>query len=156
MRVGDEPAHSLRTKDSMNQRGIAWIPMLLSAVPYLVGGILLYGAYQWVDNNWVTDAGIAEGRKRAEDELQPLLTACEGRVKALGSQIETQNAAVAALEAAGKAKVARATQGMQVARSVAQTAQAEAARLREAALAPLGSECPAGEAVLKIRQGLKP
>ena len=134
-----------------NQRGFGW----LSLIPYLVGAVLVYGAYEWVDNNWVTDAGIAEGRKRAEDELKPPLAACNASLQAQGEQIATQNAAVKVLQAAGEAKVARATQGMQAARSVAQKAQTEAQRLREAALAPIGQGCAAAEAVKTIRSGLR-
>ena len=145
MRVGDEPAHSLRTKDSMNQRGFLLGPL----IPYLIAAVVAAGIL-----GTTYYRGREAGKEVIRAELQPLLTTCEGRVKALGSQIETQNAAVAALEAAGKAKVARATQGMQAARSVAQTAQAEASRLREAALAPLGGDCPAGEAVKKVREGI--
>lgn len=135
----------------MNQRGFAW---LISAAPYLIGAALVYGAYQWVDNHWVTDAGIAEGRKRAEDELKPPLAACNASLKAQGERIAEQNSAVKTHKAVQDAKVARATQGMQAARSVAQAAQTEAERLREAALAPVGEGCPAAEAVRKIREGL--
>ena len=135
----------------MNQRGFAW---LISAAPYLIGAALVYGAYQWVDNHWVTDAGIAEGRKRAENELKPPLAACNASLKAQGEAIAHQNAAVRALEAAGHAKQAAARQGVERARSVAQAAQNEAARLREAILAPHESACPAGEAVRKLREGL--
>ena len=130
----------------MSQRGFLLGPFL----PYIIAAVVAAGIFGTTYYN-----GREAGKEVIRAELQPLLTACEGRVKALGSQIEVQNSAVAALEAAGKAKVARATQGMQAARSVAQKAQAEAARLREAALAPLGGECPAGEAVKAIRQGLQ-
>src|SRR3990167_2153040 len=130
---------------NMNQRGFLLGPLIPSLIAAVVAAGILGTTYY---------RGREAGKEVIRAELQPLLTACEGREKALGAQIETQNAAVAALEAAGKAKVARATQGMQAARGVARTAQAEAARLREAALAPLGGECPAGEAVKKVREGI--
>src|SRR3990167_10926301 len=109
---------------NMNQRGFLLGPLIPSLIAGVVAACILGTTYY---------RGREAGKEVIRAELQPLLTACEGRVKALGSQIEVQNSAVAALEAAGKAKVARATQGMQAARSVAQKAQAEAARLREAA-----------------------
>lgn len=137
-----------------NQRGFGW----LAVIPYLVGGLAVVGAityvYQLVDNSWATDAGIAEGRKRAEAELQPPLDACNASLKAQGELIATQNSAVKAHKALQDAKIAKATQGMQAARSVAQAAQTEAARLREAILAPVGEGCPAAEAVRKVREGL--
>ena len=92
-------------------------------------------------------------RAKAEvAEVQALVTACEGRVSALGLQIATQNAAVASLQAAGKARQARAMAGVKEAEGRAKTAQNEAQRLREAILAPVGG-CEA--AVDKVREGLK-
>lgn len=130
----------------MNQRGFAWLPL----IPYLVGGLAIIGAltyvYQLVDNSWATDAGIADGRKQAEDELKPALAACNASLKA-------QNEAVAALGAAGRAKQAKAKAEVERASKDAQKAQNEAQRLREAILAPVGG-CEA--AVAQVRKGLKP
>ena len=89
-------------------------------------------------------------------EAQALVTACEGRVSALGKQIEAQNGAVRALEAAGKARQARAAQGIKEAEKRSKTAQNEAKRLREAALSPLEpKELGCEAAVAKVREGLK-
>ena len=61
----------------VNQRGIAWLPL----IPYIVGALAFVGAatfvYQYVDNNWATDAGIAEGRKREHADLQPKIDELE-------------------------------------------------------------------------------
>ena len=93
-------------------------------------------------------------RAKAEvAEVQALVTACEGRVSALGKQIEAQNGAVRALEAAGKARQARARAEVERATKSAQIAQNEAARLREAILAPIEASCEA--AVSQVRKGLK-
>ena len=90
-------------------------------------------------------------------EVQALVTACEGRVSALGKQIEAQNGAVRALEAAGKARQARAAQGIKEAQKRAQTAKSEAQRLREAALSPLEpKELGCEAAVAQVRKGLIP
>ena len=89
-------------------------------------------------------------------EAQALVTACEGRVSALGKQIEAQNGAVRALEAAGKARQARAMAGVREAEKRAKTAQNEAQRLREAALSPLEpKELGCEAAVANVREGLK-
>ena len=99
--------------------------------------------------------GREAGKEVVRAELQPLLTACEGREKALGSQIEAQNRAVEAVRAAGAARQAAARQGVERAQKAAQSALSEAARLREAAKATPVGQCPAGEAVQKVREGLK-
>ena len=89
-------------------------------------------------------------------EVQALVTACEGRVSALGRQIDAQNGAVKALEAAGKARQARAMAGVKEAEKRARTAQNEAQRLREAALSPLEpKEMGCEAAVEQVRIGLK-
>ena len=126
--------------------GFAFLPLL----PYLAAALAIAG---------VLGATYYKGREAGKEvvraELQPLLTACKGQVAALGDQIAAQNAAVEALRAAGAAKMARARAEYTKAAKSAQTAQNEAARLREAALAPVVSQCPAGEAVAEIRKGLK-
>ena len=89
-------------------------------------------------------------------EVQALVTSCEGRVSAIGKQIEAQNGAVRALEAAGKARQARAAQGIKDAEQRARTAQNEAQRLREAARSPLEpKEMGCEAAVARVREGLK-
>lgn len=127
------------------ERGFLLGPLL----PYLLVAVVAVGIL-----GTTYYRGREAGKEVIRAELQPLLTACEGRVSALGTQIEAQNAAVKAQKAVQDAKVAKATQGMQAARSVAHAAQAEAERLREAMLAPVGEGCPAAEAVRKIREGL--
>ena len=99
--------------------------------------------------------GREAGKEVIRAELQPMLTACEGREKALGTQIEAQNKAVDALKAEGDARVARATKGLARATQEAQGARSEAERLRVLARTPSGAECPAGSAVGEIRRGLK-
>lgn len=129
----------------LRQRGI----VLLSLVPYIVGALAVavaFGATYY--------KGRVAGRAAATAELQPLLDACKGRERALGTQIESQNEAVAALEAAGKARQAKASAGIAEASKRAKSAQDEAERLRqEAKKAPTGA-CPAGEAVNEVRRGL--
>ena len=142
----------------MTQRGFAWLPL----IPYLVGGLALIGAvtyvYQLVDNSWATDAGIAEGRKLEQadqlpktNKLKSDLSDAKQTVESLMKLIERQNGAVRALEAAGKARQARAMAGVKEAEKRAKTAQNEAQRLREAILAPVGG-CEA--AVSEVRRGL--
>ena len=50
----------------MNQRGIVWLTLL----PYIIGAVVFIGAataaYQYVDNNWATDAGIEKGRAEVQ------------------------------------------------------------------------------------------
>jgi hypothetical protein len=133
----------------MNQRGFI-LPGLGSLLPY--AGIALAVAVAFGATFW---KGRTVGVEATEARLRPLLTACEGTVAALGRQIEAQNAAVAALEAAGKARVEKARAGMEQARSVAQKATREADRLREALISPdviIG--CPAEDAVRVVREGL--
>lgn len=58
-------------------RGVAWLALL----PYIAGAVVLLGAatavYQFIDNRWATDAGIAEGRKRQQVETKPRIDALE-------------------------------------------------------------------------------
>lgn len=135
------------------QRGFA-IAGLLPLLPYLLGAVAVIGAatmaYQFVDNRWATDAGIAEGRKRASAELKPQLDACQ-------NALATQERAVQALKAEGEARVAKATKGLQEAKKQAAGAESEAARLRKLAAGGKGGEasaCPAGDALREVRQGL--
>jgi hypothetical protein len=123
------------------------MPFLLANWKLVFVGILLLALGV---QTWRLDRAKAEVA-----EVQALVTACEGRVTALGKQIEAQNGAVRALESAGKARQARAAQGIKEAEKRARTAQNEAQRLREAIFTPPVSECPAAEAVQKIRSGLK-
>ena len=117
-------------------------------LPYLIGLVavmaVLTGVYL---------KGRAAGVDTVRAELLPVLKAYQGRVEALDSQIATQNAAVRALQSAGKARQARAEAGIKAARSDAQKAQIEADRLREAILAPVDKSCEA--AVAQVRKGLK-
>lgn len=106
------------------------------------------GAYQLVDNNWATDAGIARGRQEATAELQPKLAACT-------DALATQERAVQVLKAEGDARIARATKGLAEATRAASSAKTEAQRLRGLASRPAElKECPAGAAVSEIRLGL--
>lgn len=123
---------------------------MISFLPYIIAGVVAIGVL-----GTTYYKGREAGKEAIRAELQPLLTACEGRVSALGSQIEAQNAAVAALQAAGRAKQAAARQGVERARSVAQAAQTEAERLREEAKKKARTDCQAGEAVKAVREGLR-
>ena len=85
------------------------------------------------------------------------------RVKALGVEISTQNAAVDALKVAGEQRQKQASLALAAAQAGAGAAQAEAARVR-ALLASASAQrgpskgCPpsgADMAVAKLRQGLK-
>ena len=84
--------------------------------------------------------------------------ALEQQVTGLKGAIEAQNAAVAALKAAGDAKVAKATSGLKQARTASLAAQAEAARLKAAATAksaPVAAGgCLAADGVKAVREGL--
>ena len=123
---------------------------MITFLPYIIAGVVALGVL-----GTTYYKGREAGKEAVTAELQPLLDACKGREKALGTQIEAQNAAVEALRAAGAAKQARAKAEVAKAAKSAQSAQNEAQRLREAAkTAPMG-QCPAGEAVLKLREGLK-
>lgn len=95
------------------------------------------------------------GYDKAVSEYKPQVIASQQQISALGSQIEVQNRAVAALKAEGEARVAKAKAGLVSASKVALGAQQEAARLRTEAAKGSGKACPAGEAVEKIRNGLK-
>ena len=124
------------------------MPFILANWKLVLVGILLLALGV---QTWRLDRAKAE-----VVEVQALVTACEGRVSALGKQIEAQNGAVKALEAAGKARQARAAQGIKDAEQRARTAQNEAQRLREAALSPLEpKEMGCEAAVARVREGLK-
>ena len=92
-------------------------------------------------------------------EVQALVTACEGRVSALGKQIEAQNGAVRALEAAGKARQAMAAREVEKAQKRASEAKSEASRLRGMVGLKGGSgnapESSCEAAVSQVRKGLK-
>ena len=129
--------------------------LILQFLPWIVGGLAVtaatVGAYQFVDNRWATDAGIAEGRKREKADLQPQLDAgiaCQ-------TSLAAQNEAVAKLGAESKARQERGARALQEAQKGARQATTEAQRLR-AASATVGERgaCPAGEAVKAIREGL--
>jgi hypothetical protein len=96
-----------------------------------------------------------ESCKRVAEEYKVM---AEAREKALGTQIEVQNRAVEALEAEGKARQARAAEGLKKAQEGTKAARSEAERLKtlaKAENAPTGIEaCPAGAAVAEIRKGL--
>ena len=131
----------------MKQRGFVWLPVLLQAAPYIAGALALWGAYEYVDSNWETDAGIARGRAEALAEVEPLLAACR-----------LQELAVSDLVKEGEARKAKAADAMKTAIAGTQKARSEADRLRGLAQAPRSSEaatdCPAGAAVAEIRKGL--
>lgn len=109
--------------------------------------VALVAAYQFIDNNWATDAGIAEGKSRAMEKVQPQLDACR-----------LQELAVSDLVKEGEERRAKAQKGLQDARKSTERAASEAGRLRQLASRPNvpASNCPAGEAVSEIRAGLKP
>lgn len=110
-------------------------------------GILaaVFFAYQAIDNNWATDAGIAEGRKLAMAEVEPQLAACR-----------LQELAVSDLVKEGEERKARAKEGIRKAQEASRSAQAEAARLRGLAQGQnKTSACPAADAVGEIRRGLQ-
>lgn len=131
----------------MNKRGF----LVASILPYLVAGIAILGVL-----GGTYYKGRLAGVEATEARLTPLLTACEGRVKALGDQIDAQNAAVEALQAAGKARVAKAEKGVKAAQEGAKAARSEAERLRVAASSKSSpSACPAKDAVDEVRKGLK-
>lgn len=48
------------------QRGFGLLAYLIAGAA-LVGGILIL--FQWLDNNWITDAGVAKGRAALQKEL---------------------------------------------------------------------------------------
>ena len=106
-----------------------------------------FGATYW--------KGREAGKEVIRAELQPQITACEGREKGLQGQIEVQNRAVASLKAEGDARVKRAQDGLKTAQDRSRAVQAESARLRDLAGKPSGGACPAAEAVKAIRDGLK-
>jgi len=96
------------------------------------------------------------GKDAVRLELQPKLDACRQFTETLSAQLRAQNEAVAALEAAGKAKVAETSKRLKEAAKSTQAARSEAERLRVLAQgnSALGA-CPAGEAVKEIRRGLR-
>ena len=131
----------------MNQRGFVWLPLLLQAAPYIAGALALWGAYEYVDSNWETDAGIARGKREAMAEVEPLLAACR-----------LQELAVSDMVKEGEARKAKAADALKTAIAGTQKARTEAERLRVLAQAPRPtgepSACPAGDAVAEIRKGL--
>ena len=89
------------------------------------------------------------GADAVRAELQPQIESCKAAVA-------QQNAAVAALEATSKAKIAAASKGLAKAATATAAARTEAERLRVAAKAGgAPTSCPAGQAVAEIRKGLK-
>ncbi len=103
------------------------------------------------------------GRARCEYHAQRQVEAAKQEIKALGSQIATQNAAVDALKADGEKRVKAAADGLAAAHAAAGAAQRQAGTLREALktatnLRGPAAGCPpsgADRAVAAIRANLK-
>ena len=120
-------------------------------LPYLIGAVLVAGVL-----GGTYYKGREAGKEVIRAEFQPLLTACEGREKGLQGQIDAQNRAVEALAAESRAKQEKATRLLQDASRAAVGAIREADRLRGLAKAGnAATDCPAGQAVQAIREGLK-
>jgi len=58
--------------DSSSSKWKKGLLSMITLLPYLIGAILIAGGvfagYQYVDNNWQTDAGIAEGKRLTKAE----------------------------------------------------------------------------------------
>lgn len=140
----------------MKARGFGLIELLIAAAAVSVVAALFWAAYKWVDNHFVTSAGIAHGRKLATDELQPKLDTCTSDLAKAHTAIQAQNAAIDGLRKESEAKTAAAAK--QVAEAVKANAgvRTEIARLGNLIDQPVAGPCPAATAVRSIREGLRP
>ena len=86
---------------------------------------------------------------------QEELAACRASNAVLNDQINRQNEAVKALETEGQERQKRAQGALEAARKGQAKAQGEIARLK-AAKPTVKGDCHAGQAVQRVREGLKP
>lgn len=128
-------------------RGFVISPFIWSLLPYALGALAVAGAatvaYQYVDNRWATDAGIAEGRKRESAKLQPQIDQLRSQATALSAAVNACNAGVDEAKRAGRAAVDLGTQLLAEARKAGQAAQKAAARSDAIARGPAqpGRDC---------------
>jgi len=80
--------------------------------------------------------------------------ACRGANAVLNEQIARQNEAVKDLERAAEDRQKRAAKALEAARKGEAKARSEAARLK-AAKPAVGAPCPAGQAVQRVREGIR-
>lgn len=57
---------TLRANVRRRARGFAWITLLMYAGAAAAIAGTIFAAYQWVDNSWETDAGIARGKRETD------------------------------------------------------------------------------------------
>lgn len=139
---------------TVRQRGFALVALLPYALGALAVAGLLYAAYRWVDGNWETTAGIAEGKRLMADQLQPQLDACDRSLGQANVRIATQSAAIQQ-QAQAQAEAAKAAQRLaEAARQANAGARAQSDRLNELIRKGVGpGDCPAGRALAEIRKG---
>mgnify|MGYP001562624284 CR=1 FL=1 len=124
----------------MKSRGFIATPMLYGLIA--LGAVAVALALALYINELKLD------RARAD------LAACRERVTTLNGQIERQNEAVKSLENEAQERQKRAQEALEAARKGQAKAQGEIARLR-AAKPIVKGDCPAGQAVQRVREGLK-
>ena len=138
------------------QRGDVTTTVIVYIIVAAVVAGAIYAAYRWVDNTWQTTAGITEGKRREHAAMQPLLDACTRDLGDANTKITNQNAAIKAQAAAVDAAVKEGQRQAALARQATASKRTEIQRLNDAAKRREGSTtCPAGEAMQKIREGLK-
>lgn len=90
-----------------NQRGFFTLPAWALGLPWLkiaqgiAIGLALWAGYQWVDNSWETDAGIARGKRETVEEYRARDTAAREKYQKDKAALEAKNAKLEA-ELAGK------------------------------------------------------
>lgn len=88
------------------------------------------------------------------DTARARLATCEERNATLNGQIARQNEAVELLEKEAEDRQKRAQAALEAARKGQAKAQSEIARLR-ATKPSVKGDCPAGQAIQRVREGLK-
>jgi len=157
---------------SMTQRGLL-SPALIQLILWGVAAAAVMGAVWWVVDTWrdgraavreveAIKAEVFPGCRKdtaleCAREVKAALADCETREKALLALIAKQNAAIQELETKAKQAQARATAALARADKAATATLVERERLEALILAGNApGECPAGQAVSQVRQGLRP
>ena len=117
-------------------------------------GFIIYGLLAAL----VVAGGLGIALKVQSSRLaaaQESLAACRDTNAVLNGQIVRQNAAVKALEQEAQERARKAQAALEAARKGQAKARSEIERLRSAK-PTVKSDCPAGQAVQRVREGLKP
>lgn len=81
--------------------GLPWVKI----AQVVAVGLALWAGYQWIDNSWETDAGIARGKRETIDEYRVRDAAAREKYQKDKAALEAKNAALEAELAGTNAKI---------------------------------------------------